>query len=169
MPTLIDETRFAGVRRHDVPRGGSLPRTRYFAGALLVLMLAGCGKAGPRRAPVVGTIQFQGQPVVAATVNFVPLDRRMRAASATTDDAGTYRLQTIGMGPGAILGTHQVSVILRGPAPPAPSTGNALRDLQQRPLGKPLIPLRYFTPEESGLTAEVADVAENRCDFRLEP
>ena len=101
MPTLIDETRFAGVRRHDVPRGGSLPRTRYSPAPCLCSCWPAAAKLARGDAPVVGTIQFQGQPVVAATVNFVPLDRRMRAASATTDDAGTYRLQTIGMGPGA--------------------------------------------------------------------
>jgi hypothetical protein len=136
---------------------------------LLLAALAGCGKSGPRRAPVVGTVQFQGQPVVGATVNFVPLDRTMRPASATTDESGNYRLETLGLGPGAIVGAHQVSVILRGPPPPVQSTGNPFRDMQQRPLGKPLIPARYFLPEESGLQREVADVPENRFDFTLEP
>ncbi len=138
--------------------------------AIVPLVLVGCGKNGPRRAPVVGTIQYAGQPVVGATVNFVPLDRKMRIASATTDALGNYRLETIGIGPGEILGEHQVSVILRGPPLPVQSSGepNMLRDMQRRPLGKPLLPVRYFTPEESGLTANVADVAENHFDFTLQ-
>ena len=160
-------------------RGGANRRGRFVrivrraavtCGVLLTLV-AGCGKGPPRRAPVVGTIQLAGQPVVGATVTFVPLARGLRPASATTDDRGDYCLQTIGMGPGAIVGEHAVSIVLRGPAPAAPSSGEAnfLRDMQQRPLGKPLIPERDFTPEQSGLKATVADVAENRCDFTLAP
>jgi hypothetical protein len=142
---------------------------RWLCVALALVLICGCGKRPPRRAPVVGTIQYAGQPVVGATVTFVPLDRTMHPASATTDAEGHYQLQTIGMGPGAIVGEHQVSVVLRGPAPPVQTTGNLLYDMQNRPIGPPLLPVRYFTPEESGLTANVADVPQNRFDFTLEP
>ena len=163
-----------GLSRPGPNRRGQLGRIAPWAcaaGCALLPLVAGCGKKPPPRAPVVGSIQFAGQPVVGATVTFVPLVRGLWPASATTDDRGEYRLQTIGMGPGAIVGAHQVSIVLRGPAPAAPPSGEAnfLRDMQQRPLGKPLIPERYFTPEQSGLTATVADVAENRCDFTLDP
>ena len=114
----------------------------------LLPLVAGCGKKPPPRAPVVGSIQFAGQPVVGATVTFVPLVRGMRPASATTDDRGEYRLQDDRHGGtgGDRRRAHQVSIVLRGPATAAPPSGEAnfLRDMQQRPLGKPLIPAARF-------------------------
>jgi hypothetical protein len=131
--------------------------------------IAGCGKKGPQRAPVIGTIRYEGRPVAGATVTFVPVDRLMRPASAMTDNEGRYRLQTIGMGPGAIVGQHQVGVVLREPSPAVTSSGgsNPILEMQNRPLGRPLLPIQYFTPEDSGLTADVADVPENQFDFDL--
>jgi hypothetical protein len=130
-----------------------------------ILTAVGCGHKGPPRAPVTGTIHYQGKPVIGAAVTFVPVEARFRIASGVTDEQGNYRLETLGYGEGAILGRHKVCVALREPEPPR--KGPALAPFAPKPIRKPLLPLKYFDPEKSGLTADVGDVPENRFDFDL--
>lgn len=137
---------------------------------LLVVSGPGCGKKGPPHAPVVGTIRYQGRPVIGADVGFMPVERGAHSATAITDSQGNYQLVTPGLGPGALLGKHLVCVVLRdAPQPPSPKESQLSPLMQRRRFGKPLIPIKYFTPEKSGLSAEVADVSENRFDFDLTP
>ena len=137
--------------------------------ALISIFAAGCGKKGPTLASVDGTIRYQGQPLVGANVAFMPAERGGRSATATTDAQGSYRLETLGLGKGALVGKHLVSIALRAAPTPDPSENNLPPEMRRGKPGKPLIPIKYFTPEKSGLTAEVADVNENRFDFDLTP
>ncbi len=138
---------------------------------MFLILPVGCGAKGPKRAPVVGTVTLAGKPVVGASVSFVPRQPAARSASATTDAEGKYRLVTLGLGDGALVGPHRVCIALRGEpvAAGAPKDANYLRDIALRPVGKALIPERYFDPETSGLTADVANVRENRFDYELQP
>jgi hypothetical protein len=152
------------------PRASVLRRQRYLLCCALVLLAAGCGSQGTRRAPVVGKITLGGQPIAGANVTFVPVEAGAPSATGTTDQDGKYRLQTLGRGPGALVGEHRVCVALRVEAPAGKSSDpNYLRNKMRRPMGKPLLPERYFDPDKSGLTAEVVDVRENRFDFDLQP
>ena len=47
----------------------------------------------------------------------MPVEREFRA-TAMTDAEGNYRLQTLGRGPGAVLGEHHVCISLRARHPP---------------------------------------------------
>lgn len=143
-------------------------RCSFFVAAAFVAVL-GCGRTGPPRAPVVGTVRYQGQSVVGANVAFMPVEKSARGATGTTDAQGNYRLETLGLGEGAIVGKHLVCVGLRATPTIDPNDSKPPPMMQRRKLGKPLIPLKYFTPEKSGLTADVADVNENRFDFDLTP
>ena len=137
--------------------------------AIALSSAAGCGQKGPSRAPVVGTVRYQGQPVFGANVAFVPAERGARSATGITDTLGQYQLETLGLGKGAILGKHFVSVALRAAPTPDPNEKNVPPMMRRGRPGKPLIPIKYFTPENSGLSAEVADAPENRFDFDLTP
>jgi hypothetical protein len=71
----------------------------------------GCGGAPqiPGLVQVSGTVNFKGQPVEGATVNFRP-ESGTRAASGRTDANGVFQLTTLNPGDGALPGNYKVSV-----------------------------------------------------------
>lgn len=71
----------------------------------------GCGGAPqiPGLVKVSGTVNFKGQPVEGATVNFRP-ESGTRAASGRTDANGVFQLTTLNPGDGALPGNYKVSV-----------------------------------------------------------
>jgi len=96
---------------------------RYLAWLLLLpLLLPGCGKSGPKLAPVSGRVTLDKKPLVDALVTFTPAETGPTnignpESSARTDDQGRYSLKTNqDKRDGALIGTHKVriSVIERG-------------------------------------------------------
>lgn len=131
---------------------------------LCVGLLSACGKGGPPLAATSGVVTYQGDPVVDAQVVFMSLEKfdgRTWPASAVTDGDGKYELETPGVGRGALIGKHSVSITKRGLSPGAvpgsPAVGNETRPEMQAYMqpGPPLIPKKYFSPVTSGLDAEV--------------
>jgi len=88
-------------------------------------------------------------------------DGRTWPTSAVTDGDGKYELETPGVGHGALIGKHSVTITKRGPSPGtrtgSPAVGNETRPEMQAYMqpGPPLIPKKYFSPVTSGLEAEV--------------
>lgn len=116
--------------------------------------MIGCGTSGPATAPVSGTVTYKGKPVPNAHVSFVPSDGSSRAAAGLTDSNGRFTLGTFSTNDGAIVGQYKVGVIAHGPDRPAmPGEGSGMPG-ETMP-GPPTIPMKYFTPETSGLTQEV--------------
>ena len=117
---------------------------------------------------VTGTVTYNGKPVADASIVFLPKTKDTRAAVAVTDASGYYSLNTSGELAGAIVGPFQVSIVARapydGPVPEGVSPAYA-KELYQNE-GKPLIPEKYFSPQTSGLTADVKP-GDNRFDFEL--
>lgn len=127
--------------------------------AVLAAAMSGCGQKsdGPQLARVKGTVTYQGQPLQKATVVFLPDQQGVRLASGITDDNGHFELMTDVPGDGVVLGKHRVTISAR-------AAENSLTQEQQSalllagesvPLGKPLIPEKYFQFETSGLSAEI--------------
>jgi hypothetical protein len=113
----------------------------------------------PPVAGVSGVVTIDGKPLPRGTIQFVPDDSKgTRGATAvgTIDAQGRYRLKTAGVD-GAIVGFHKVGVYALAEAP-ADETA---------PPPPPLIPLKYFNPDTSGLTAEVKAGEENQIPFPL--
>ena len=82
--------------------------------ALGLLLLAGCEQDQKFNvAPVVGTVQFNGKPVIGGTICFRPegtsdqLEAGKPALANIAED-GTFALSTYGNGDGAVIGLHQV-------------------------------------------------------------
>jgi hypothetical protein len=124
-----------------------------------------------------------------ASVTFLSADGK--TATGSTDSAGKYTIYTDGK-PGALIGTHSVGIIKTaanvtvptastpmtggppGKTPPSgPNPADMAKMAQQAGRGgsisKPLIPIKYGTPQGSGLTANVTDdAAKNVFDFKLE-
>lgn len=149
-------------------------------GCAVVGCVLACGCGGGREgrhavARVHGKVTYNGQPVDGATVTFYPDKPGVPVAAGTTDASGSYRLTTYEDSDGAAIGTHKVAIRKRatvdaGQVKAPPDAGQALIDeLQEASAeqGKPLLPERYFAPESSKLTAEVAEGKKNEINFDL--
>jgi hypothetical protein len=101
------------MRRHDRRRflrflsGGAL--------ALLVVLLAGCGKRGWLETyPVKGTVLVGGKAAPGATVSFHPKEMqgdKPYLPTGQTDENGEFTLATFVSGDGAPAGEYDVTII----------------------------------------------------------
>jgi hypothetical protein len=83
--------------------------------ALGLVFLSGCG--GPTMSRVKGRVMFNGQPVKEAQVTFSPLGQNGqletgKPATGFTDDDGNFELSTFKNFDGALVGSHNVHVVL---------------------------------------------------------
>ena len=120
----------------------------------------GCGDGRPQRLPVTGTVLFQGRPVEGADVMFMPKDGR--AAMGSTNAKGRFELLTFEPGDGAIIGEHAVSIVKKVEAAPK-SIANPYAPTRD------VLPKRYGSTRQSGLTATVKAGSENDFTFDLKP
>ncbi|WP_428306932.1 hypothetical protein [Lacipirellula sp.] len=104
----------------------------------------GCGGSGPSLAPVSGKVLLDGQPLTTGQVLTQPTAGR--GANGAIQSDGTFTLSS-GREPGAMVGTHQVAVV-------AYEVGASTSP--EAPQGKLLVPQRYTSAENSGLTIEVS-------------
>lgn len=141
--------------------------TKCMAIASLLALTAGCGNSRGT-VPVSGTVTHQGQPVSPGLITFVPDDGALPSAMSELDSSGRYRLGTLALRDGAMPGTYRVMIESRGPDKPVPDEMQGqMMDEDMQGSGDPLIPIKYFTTEGSGLTAEV-EKGSNVFDFDLE-
>jgi hypothetical protein len=131
-----------------------------------LLLLVGCGKAGPVMIPTVGVVTLDGEPMEGAAVMFMPVAGG-RPASGVTDGAGRYQLRTREANDGAVTGEYNVSIMLvkttgiQATADGLPG-GSAPGGIKQ----EWIIPKRYSKPDTSGLKATVA-VGQREHNFPL--
>ncbi|MFM9959599.1 MAG: hypothetical protein ACKV2Q_00025 [Planctomycetaceae bacterium] len=90
-----------------------LPSRIASALSLLLLALSGCGQRDESLAEVRGDVTFCGHPAV-AEVLFEPLSSSGQAAgrisTATSDEAGRFRLRLDESQSGAKIGRHRVTI-----------------------------------------------------------
>jgi hypothetical protein len=82
---------------------------RFMFGVALLILIAGCGKSGPRIAPVHGRVTLDGQPLANADIKFQP-DGPERPSVGRTDGEGHYDLMFKRGQPGAVVGMHRVQI-----------------------------------------------------------
>ncbi len=113
--------------------------------ALLLLAAAGCGGDPDlvSAVPAAGTVNYKGKPVDRGTIRFVP-DKGLPAGAPIQN--GRFTMTTYNEGDGAIPGPHKVEVIsfLESPG----KDGG-------EPTQRYLVPEKYTTAENSGLTVDV--------------
>ena len=133
----------------------------------LIGLVSGCGSSGPAMGRVSGKVMYKDQPIANATVTFLPDATGAQSATGITDESGVYRLSTFGKNDGALVGKHRVNVVARAPfeGKLPPGAGEAMLEEFQSS-GKPLIPMKYFNVETSGLTFDVAS-GSNEFDLIL--
>ena len=129
----------------------------------LLLVLAGCGEGesdAPQLGTVTGTVTSGGQPVVGATVTFLPDSASGTvgpASTGSTDESGKYSLTGSGDA-GAVVGTHKVSIAC--PMITSSASGEA------PPAGACNLPAEVSSIDTTPLTREVK-AGDNTIDFDL--
>ena len=118
----------------------------YFS--LLIVLVVGCGPAGPELAPVTGRVTLDGEPLYPADVVFQP-DGAKPPSFGRTDEDGRYTLGYKRGVEGALVGPHTVRIMI----------------VTEQTRGPQLVPPRYNT--ESELRREVLAGEENVFDFDL--
>ena len=151
-----------------------LASRRSILAILLLAMLAGCGQKGPAMGRVSGVVTYEGKPLAAANVMFLPVQGG-RPATATTDDRGRFTLTTFTTNDGALVGEHHVTIVkLDAPASstPVPQSEPLSPAVPGIPTSTALpasqIPERYGKSATSGLTATVL-AGNNETTFNLTP
>ena len=164
---------------------------RFISGlAILIAAAAGCGGSdGPDLHSAGGTVTLQGGPLANASVTSIPVNSDGTTAgpvaSAVTDQNGAFQLSTGGE-PGAVAGTHKVTVMLyqddaqtAAPSYPPKSAEEAKRmqEMMQEQMfpgrsgkfeekGKSLVPEKYTSMKTTPLQFEVKPGGENH--FKVE-
>ena len=115
----------------------------------VVLSVVGCG-SGVKTVPVEGRVTYNGEPLQFGSVMFQSPSGQ--PARAMIQPNGTFRLETTGVGDGAVVGRNMVRVTcFEGQNPNASGSSDG-----EVALGESLIPLRYTAYETSGLVFEVS-------------
>lgn len=125
------------------------------AGLLGCAVLWGCGGGGdgPVTAPVTGTVTYKGQPLAQGTITFYPASGR--PAYGKIQNGRIVEVTTLTTNDGATVGPNKVTI----------QSVEGLEDMYKP--AKWLIPERYGSLQQSGLTAEIKPGQTNELTFAL--
>ncbi len=126
--------------------------------ALLLFVFActvtiGCGPGGPPSGQVTGNVTYKDKPLPTGTIMLIPEKEGMPYAQGTIQPNGTYHVETKEYGKNVPIGSYRVMI-------------SAVEDLGPEHPVRPLIPSRYSSEAQSGLTANVQE-GENKINFDL--
>lgn len=107
-----------------------------------------------------GTVTLDGKPLTTGSISFVP--QAGRSASGIIQPDGTFTLTTYTPSDGAIVGHHQIAVQSY-----RRRKGAASDDAEESEF-ESLIPMRYASRGQSGLTFEVIAGQDNVVELKLE-
>lgn len=150
-----------------------MSRLFFLASSVCILALTGCGGIDVDTVPVSGVVLLDGSPVEGASVTFLS-DIGNRVATGKTDASGKFSLKTVvgeQMVDGAVVGAHKVTVAKTTSNSPDGAgerkAGETDQEMVARMAGNTvntsqvkqqfLIAQRYNNPQNSGLTANVAE------------
>jgi len=85
------------------------PCLRVLRLVLFALALLGCDQGGLRIVRVTGTVTLDGRPLPHASIHFTPT-KGGRGSYSRLDANARYALQFLPGQPGAVVGTHRVSI-----------------------------------------------------------
>jgi hypothetical protein len=139
--------------------------------AAAALAATGCSPAPsdrPKTVPVRGLVNYKGQPLAGAKVNFFNQQANRTAIGETGGD-GRFTLTTFEPGDGAVPGPQQVTVRKFDVIDRAKPGYDYVEKGETAPLPEEKwhTPKKYATPGTSGLTAEVTDGGPNDFTFDL--
>jgi hypothetical protein len=131
------------------------------AGALVIVgvLIAGCGRSGPQRHEVSGSVTFAGEETPQGSISFVPIGDTKGPQVGGNIEQGHYHIDRKG---GPVAGRHRVEITLLR------KTGRKVSNMG----GQPIDQMRNVVPAKySGATSELAVTiepqGENVFDFDL--
>ncbi len=124
--------------------------------------MAGCGPAGPVRAPVAGKVTVGGQPLAKGRILFIPQAPNQGPTTSAAIVNGQY---AIGQSEGAVVGENRVEVEAELNLGFAIDDEAAYTKRGGRPLPPNPIPPRYN--RESTLIAEIKAGEDNQFDVTI--
>ena len=119
--------------------------TVALAGAVAIVVFAGCGDSRPDRVEVSGQVLIDGKPLRLGQIRLIPADAR--PAFATLDENGRFTLACFDRDDGVVLGRHPVEI-------------GAVEHLSEGEI-KWHAPERYADYRTSGLEVEIDGPTEN--------
>jgi hypothetical protein len=93
---------------------------RYLLVLTSTLLISGCSKGDLNLGRVSGKITYNGQPVTAGEILFMPDESKATngpPATGSISSDGSFVISTLESGDGAIVGIHKVGIIGRDPKP----------------------------------------------------
>lgn len=121
---------------------------------LALCLVLGCGPGGPPSGKLSGSVVYKGEPLNTGTIIFMPQSGDNPYAQAEIAEDGTYTATTKEFGNRVPIGTYRVMI-------------SAVKDMGPEAPVIPLIPFKYSSDQQSGLTAQVSE-GENKVDFNLD-
>jgi hypothetical protein len=134
----------------------------------LILALCGCGRGGPERTAVSGAVLFDGTPMAAGTIRFVP-DADTGTQGPAAVGAITSGFYEIPRDQGPVAGRHRVEIEGQIELPFEIDDEHAFAKAYDETQGKPLPP-QPVPPQFnrlSTLTADVLSDGQTKFDFDL--
>ena len=132
---------------------------------LLLAAIISCGKPGPQRAIVSGTVKYRGEPIESGMIRFVPLEKGAGPMAGALIEGGKYEVNALG---GVPVGRCRVEIKSRK-AVPSNSAAKNPPDVEGLELIRDatvqLIPEKYNT--KSRLEVTIAAEGEVTHDFDL--
>lgn len=117
------------------------------------LLAIGCG--GPPSGQVSGKVTFKGETLALGSIIFMPETPNSPYAQAEIAPDGTYVAMTDELGENIPLGNYRVMI-------------SAVKDMGPESPVEPLLPLKYSSDSQSGLSVNVKE-GINTADFALVP
>jgi len=147
--------------------GGNRREVR-FAGAAFVILLTclsgGCGRDGPERVIVTGTVTYRGEPIEVGQIRFLPTAGTEAPVSGAFIRNGKYVVDAKG---GVPVGTHNVRIEARRIDPNyQPPPEGARQSAETSPPFQQYIPAKYNRETELEVTIESGSSTITK-DFEL--
>jgi hypothetical protein len=133
--------------------------------ALMVFVMGGCGKSGPKRYEVSGEVTLKGQPLDDGFIEFHPMDGQGSMDAATIKD-GHYQIPK---NKGLQAGKYKLIIIAGDGLSGAGDASPTITKRKPTPglvLGKERIPPQYN--RNSNVIREVKDGDPNKFDFHFD-
>ncbi|MBM3954821.1 MAG: carboxypeptidase regulatory-like domain-containing protein [Planctomycetes bacterium] len=135
---------------------------------VVATVVSGCSKPNQQPTwPVTGSIEYDGKPLVGATVVFHAIDKTnfkwKELPQAFTDAEGRFSVRTYTSADGAPAGEYSVGVAMVHP------TSDEGDDQPRRIKGATVIPLKYADPSTSGIRVTVERKKTDLPPIRLVP
>jgi len=139
---------------------------RIAAGLIVLMSVVGCGTSGPERTPVNGAVLFDGKPMAAGVIRFIPAQGTKGPAAVGAVNQGFYEIPKA---QGPVAGPHRIEIEGQVELPfeidDEQAFAKAFRETKGKPLPPQPVPAQFN--HQSTLTADVLADGQTKFDFDL--